>query len=156
MRLAVVAFIDCSFEGDVMRLFTLALLVGLVLSQPRPSLPSLVRVEQGLVSCAGVGPGCYGPVTGVVKAYWQFDESGNVTNYREDAVLNDGVVPPVYNREYSTPNVTKEFFLLQQSDVTFKCITQITTYQPFNNRFPLAVWRLDSRCCWLIHHYYRF
>jgi len=92
-------------------------------SPPRPIWPQYMAITSGLVICSGSsgGPPCSGKSNGVMHAWWEFDNNGIYTGYREDAVL--GNTSFVYNREYAFPEGTHEYFLLNSSLSNLGCVS---------------------------------
>lgn len=109
---------------------------------PRPVLSQYTAVE-GKVICPGLGPGCSGATRAILKAWWQFDDAGEVLNYREDCLLGDGM-NIVYNREYSTPSLTREYMLASSSATELMCFSMNWTFTPFNRNFPKAVFQREG------------
>ena len=119
-------------------IFVLFLLISLCIADPvHPMFPDHTYYE-GSFNCPQVGPGCVGIITGMARGWWNFDSDGNILNYREDAILGDGVHPILYNREYSTPTLTKEFSLTSFNETKLVCFIYDIPYQPFNSKFPKA------------------
>jgi len=106
---------------------------------PHPSFPQNVFVEQGEVSCHQAGPGCAGPIEGVIHAWFQFDENGEFIFYREDAVLGSGL-EFVYNREIATPKDNHEYFLINSSTPELICVLITTGITYLNGKFPNATY----------------
>jgi len=94
-----------------------------VMTQSRPALPQYMIIDQGSFIClySSGGPPCVGEAVGEIVAYWRFDDNGDFTNYREDAVFFNNTL--IYNREYATPKGTSEYFLAGSTAAELQCVS---------------------------------